>query len=134
MMSMHFPPVGERDIRVYKCLEYLHKAYTELESWGAGSASRLEEFVRRHVLLYSCLSIESAQKDSRFLLWRWYPKRHMVLHLAAEQARTMGRTWWRYADEGSIGMAADLAESSHPSTLATTCMQTYIVSVMCAMY
>lgn len=136
MMSMHFPPVVERDVRVYKCLEYLHKAYTELESWGVDSATRLEEFVRRHVLLYSSLAIESAQKDERFLLWRWYPKHHMVLHLAAEQAKMMGnpRTWWCYADEGSIGMAVDLAESSHPATLATTCMQKYIVSVLCEMY
>jgi hypothetical protein len=73
MLELHFPPEGDRELRVVKCLEFLSKAYMELDNWGADSADRLEEFCRRHLLLYASLAIESLRADSRFLCWRWYP-------------------------------------------------------------
>ena len=132
MLAMHFPPEGDRQLRVYKCLEYLSKAYHELEHWTAGSAGRLEGFVRRHILLYHSLAVGSVRANPRFLCWRWDPKHHMILHLASEQARRMGnpRNWWCYMDEGSIGIAVRIAESSHPSTLAASCLNKYLVLVL----
>ena len=132
MLELHFPPEGDRELRVVKCLEFLNKAYMELDNWAADSADRLEEFCRRHLLLYASLAIESLRADSRFLCWRWYPKHHMLMHLAGEQATRMGnpRSWWCYGDEGSIGIAVRIAESTHPRTLATSCMNKYLVSVM----
>ena len=96
MLSMHFVPESEQESRIFKRLEYLNTAYQELEHWTPTSAVRLEEAVRRHCLLYLSLARESQQHDDRFLLWRWYPKHHMVLHLAGEQAHTMGNpaSWW----------------------------------------
>ena len=59
MLELHFSPEGDRELRVAKCLELLNKAYMELDNWGADSADRLEEFCRRHLLLYASLAIES---------------------------------------------------------------------------
>ena len=38
LLESHFPAQNERDLRRYKCLEFLVKAYGELGDWKAGSA------------------------------------------------------------------------------------------------
>ena len=93
-----------------------------MHDWGEGSAEKLEEACRRHVLLYLSLAREALQQagsDEAWLAWRWKPKHHMLLHLSSEQAKRMGNpsTWWCYADEGRIGDAVDTAESVHVKTL-----------------
>ena len=135
MLHMHFPPVDDHSLRMVRCLDFLAKAYHELEHWGAGSASRLEVFCRRHVLLYLSLAEDTARGDGEWLLWRWKPKHHMLLHLSKEQAERMGNpsNWWCYQDENSIGIAVSIAESVHPSTLPTASMTKYLVSVFLSM-
>ena len=51
----------------------------------------------------------------------------MFLHLT-EQAKAWGslRMWWCYSDEGAIGLAVDIAETTHPNTLAEACFDKYM--------
>ena len=138
MLQEHFPPASDRQLRRFKCLEYLNAAYLELHDWKEDSPARLELAVRRHVLLYLSLSREQAAMDfSAWVSWRWKPKHHMVLHLAGEQARRVGNPvlWWCYSDESSIGMASTLAESVHPRTLPQAALgknRAWVMLEMCA--
>ena len=133
MLHMHFPPINDYTLRMVACLGFLAKAYHELDHWSTGSAIRLETFCRKHVALYLSLA-EDTRREDEWLLWRWKPKHHMLLHLSKEQAARMGnpRNWWCYADENAIGIAVSIAESVHPSTLPTASMIKYTISVLLA--
>ena len=133
MLSSHFPSETGRDVRRFKCLEFLNTAYEELDNWQEGSPARLEEMCRRHVLLYLSLAREAADIAQRaelpWLAWRWKPKHHMLLHLSSHQALAMGnpRLWWCYLDESAIGMAVDLAETVHVRTLPQAALSKRLV-------
>ncbi len=131
LLESHFPPQNERQLRRHKCLEFLNLAYEELSQWGEGSAAKLENFCRRHLLLYLSLSREAVEAEANWVSWRWYPKHHMLLHLSAEQSRRFGspKSWWCYQDEGSIGLGVDLAESNHPRTLPMASFSKYLPSL-----
>ena len=131
LLDMHFPATNDRELRRYMCLNFLNLAYLELGDWKAGSAKSLEQYCRRHVLLYLSLSREAVRTEENWVSWRWYPKHHMLLHLSCEQAQQWGnpRFWWCYSDEGAIGIAVKLAESAHPRTLAATCFEKYITTL-----
>lgn len=131
MLVSHFPPTNDREYRRLRCLEYLNLAYCELNNWRADSATRLENYCRRHVLLFLSLSREAIAESGseNWVNWRWKPKHHMVLHLSGEQARRMGspRTWWCYSDEGAIGNAVDIAEAVHIRTLPSAALAKNLV-------
>ena len=103
--------------------------YDELHSWAPGSAGRLDELSRRFSLLYQELAREELARDPAWLRWRWFPKNHLLLHLAGAQAESMGnpRGWWNFADESAIGMSADIAESVHPWTFSSSAVGKYMV-------
>ena len=134
LLETHFPPTGDRELRRFKCLGFLLEAYNELEHWGESSAQRLTRACQAHVLLYLSLSREALRNEGapNWVSWRWFPKHHMLLHLSAEQAQTWGnpRTWWCYSDEGSIGIAVQVAETAHPLTLPKASFQKYLVHVL----
>ena len=132
MLEIHFPAVTEREVRRYNCLKYLHMGYELLENWDADAAKKLEDYCKRHVLLYLSLAREHLQEigpEGVWVFWRFFPKHHMLLHLSGEQARRFGnpRDFWCYMDEGTIGIAVDVAESCHPRTLAFSCIDKYLM-------
>ena len=132
VLETHFPPASDREQRRFSCLEFLVLSYQELDGWSASSAARLEELCRRHVLLYTSLAREAVSVEGvgdNWCSWRFYPKHHMLLHLTGEQIRRYGnpRLFWCYSDEGSIGIAVTLAESTHVRTLVQACWQKYLL-------
>ena len=102
--------------------------YQELYDWREGSAERFEHALICMLLLYHQLARETIAANEAWLAWRWFPKMHMLLHLA-RQAHTIGnpRNWWCYLDEGAIGFAVDLAESMHILTFCVAVMEKYLV-------
>ena len=129
MLAEHFVAVTEREKRRQRCVEFLVKAYDEIDHWRVGSPARLEAACRKHLLLYSSLAREAVEQQgggSDWISWRVYPKHHMLLHLV-EQSSHYGspRTWWCYADEGSIGLAVRIAQTTHPRTLVASCWEKY---------
>ncbi len=86
---------------------------------------------RRFLAYYSELAQESlAARDWQhdgFLVWRLYPKMHLLLHILEDQVATVGnpRDRWCYCDESEIGAATNVAESSHPSTVHRRVMEKY---------
>ena len=129
ILRTHFPAGNDRDLRREKCVAYLCAAYKELDNWSDQSAARLQDFCRRHLLLFMSLAREVVQTDGEWVRWRFFPKAHMLQHLAGAQARRWGnpKEWWCYTDESVIGMVVRLAETCHPSTLATACCSKYLV-------
>ena len=53
------------------------------------------------------------------VLYRFYPKHHLFLHVVEEQPAQSGNPAlsWCYGDESAIGDAIKVAESAHPATL-----------------
>ena len=131
MMQMYFPPSDNHSVARLSCLMWLNRMYEELNAWSEGSADRLAVACRRHLLLCMQLAREQLRLvgGGPWLQWRWYPKHHMAMHLCEHQAKVWGKpkTWWCYADESAIGMAADLAETVHPWTLPAASLSKWLV-------
>ena len=74
-------------------------------------------------MIYNELPAESLRsrnyQHEGFLVWRQYPKMHLLLHVIEDQVLIKGSQLesWCYADESEIGAAAILAEMPHPSTI-----------------
>ena len=124
-LQQFFPAATPAEKMREDCLSLLNQAYLELYSWGAGSAVRLEDRIRRHLVLFLEIARPHAQK-AEWTQWRWMPKHHMVLHLAEASAKFGNpRSFWNYLDEHEIGVAARVSESVHPKTLPYAALEKY---------
>ena len=76
MLELHFPAaVGSRAARRHMCLQCLSEAYAELDAWRDGSAERLEDACRRHLLLYASFSREAVVQEGTgdgWKSWRFF--------------------------------------------------------------
>jgi len=78
---------------------------------------------RKHLKLWIELgrsSLElSVARGKLWILYRWYPKHHLLLHTLEDQVLIAGnpRECWAYEDESTIGEAVKIAESLHASSL-----------------
>ena len=59
--------------------------------------------------------------------WRMYPKHHLFIHCCEDVVASAGnlRDCWCYRDENEIGLAVDVAESGHATTLHRTVVEKY---------
>ena len=128
LLEEYYPATNQHEETRYSCLYWLNEAYNEIYAWGDGSAERLAEAVRRHLLLFQELAAEELGKGGQWLSWRWFPKMHLLLHMC-DQCRTWGcpRDSWCYADEGAIGMSVKIAESVHIMTFTQAVMTKYLI-------
>jgi hypothetical protein len=71
-------------------------------------------------VLYNALSTEAAAKQLK--AWKFGPKFHLFVHICEIQAIRFGnpRFYWTYNDEDLVGKLVEVAQSSHPSTVAAT--------------
>ena len=123
----NFFPAGADDSHAqlrYQCVNEMCMMYDSLRDWNVGtSVETLALHGRRCLMIYSELSAESLRsrnyQHEGFLVWRQYPKMHLLLHVIEDQVLIQGSPLesWCYADESEIGAAVILAEMSHPSTL-----------------
>ena len=82
---------------------FLCKVCDEMDNWVPSSSPRaLEEYGRRHLLLYHELCIASPH------IYYVYPKHHLFQHIT-ENADTNPKDIWNYNDENEIGDCSDLA-------------------------
>ena len=89
------------------------------------------ELVRNHVILYSELT-RNALEDGEWQYtgwhsWRFYPKHHMLVHLAETIIARAGcvKEFWCYRDENHIGRAVELARAVHIKHVSTSLIKTY---------
>ena len=127
-LKEYMTPRSVHERTVLQCMEHLSAMYICLQNWGEGSAAKLAESCRRHLLLFVALARESVDKDPAWLTWRWTPKHHAAIHLTQEQVLRHGNpaSYWCYLDEGEIGVAVDVAESVHAKTLAKAAFEKYV--------
>jgi hypothetical protein len=73
-------------------------------------------------ILYSALAVKAA--SSTIKAWKMTPKLHLFEHLAEEQCLEHGnpRYYWCYPDEDLAGLMAEVAESCHPATMASSAL------------
>ena len=113
----------------FSCVDQLCGMYDALERWGDGDAETARMCGTRCLMAYSELyqaSLENREWQSTgFMLWRVYPKFHLLQHILEDQMRAEGnaRESWCYPDESEIGAAVCVAELSHPSTLHRLVLQ-----------
>ena len=103
----------------------LVETYESLESWlvAASNGMVAASCGRRCLMLYVELYMEELHERNwqrtGFLVWRLYPKFHLLQHCLEDQVHLSGnpRESWCYCDESEIGAAVNVAESVYPSTL-----------------
>ena len=111
-------------------MKALNDMYVLLDNWSTDSPELLTLHARRHLTLYLALAKDTMVEGRGWTRWRFYPKHHMLLHIAA-QSHKFGnpKLHWDYTDEDAIGMCADIAESVHINTLSVACRDKYRVWV-----
>ena len=57
------------------------------------------------------------------------PKLHLFEHLCQVQVVLWGNPsfWWTYADEDLVGLAIDMAQNCHPTSLAITMLYKWLI-------
>ena len=80
-------------------------------------------------LLYSALAAKAAA--SFIKAWKMSPKLHLFEHLTEEQCLEHGnpRYYWTYPDEDLAGSMAEVAESCHPATMASSALFKWLHTV-----
>ena len=104
------------------CLKALQSCYLEFRQWGAESPRNLAKYVRQFLLLYGELSASSTCPG---VLWKVYPKFHLMMHCADCTSNPM-RTW-NYSDEDEIGKAAAFAAGCNQRHVETALIDKYRV-------
>ena len=141
MLNKFFPAdnYGDPDDRAhaelrYACVHNILLMYEELERWGEGSAKKVGEFARKFLMANAELARESLDDNGGsyegFLIWKLYPKHHLLQHVLEGQILVSGnpRESWCYCDESEIGAAVKVAEAGHPSTLHRTVIEKHRLS------
>ena len=113
------PPQNDFERTRLQCAKHLNQIYDDWRNWHDGSADAMARHVRAHCILYSDLQIQALLEPQRsWIRYRLYPKHHLTVHIAEEQAKIQNpMESWCYADESAIGHYTDIAESLHASTL-----------------
>ena len=111
----------------YNCAKQMQLMYESLMTQPFNGAE-CAKHGRKHLILWAELgrqSLASCSFHNRgWLLYRWYPKHHLLLHCLEDQVAVAGnpRECWCYYDESTIGEAVLLAESLHASSLHKSIM------------
>ena len=115
---------SEHNRNRFHCVAALNDCYTEMEDWCPKTSPRnLGGHARRHLILWANLCAEAENSDDP-LLWRLYPKHHLLLH-CAEKSATNPRLELNYSDESEIGHGVKVAAKCNVNHLPTSLMRTY---------
>ena len=87
----------------FQCVSKFVELYRTLENWvpGGESQAQIRRLGSQGVCLYAELSTEAISADAWTLLWRMYPKHHLMLHALEDSVDVGGnpRCQWCYLDE-----------------------------------
>lgn len=126
----HFMPADTTHKQIRRsCITHFTDMYSSLSNWVEGSGAAAAASGRKALCLYGELAGECLQNGSwqslGYLMWRVYPKMHLLQHCLEDQVRIAGnpQSCWCYSDESEIGAAVQVAEACHVSTLHRSVMQ-----------
>ena len=78
------------------------------------------------MLIYAELSVLAANSDVK--AWKFIPKMHLLQHLPRQADMRGNPSYsWCYADEDLVGMAIDIAQGSHWSTVEVTALVKWLI-------
>ena len=94
----------------------------ESQFLSPAAREELPSLGQKLVGIYMALATEAHRKGEKF--WKAMPKLHIFQHLCEWQALERGnpRYFWCYADEDLAGLMAEVAQSCHPRTMASSAL------------
>ena len=138
VLNFFLPPKNDHEERRLRLVSEMVAMYDALAVWDSrpGYGTVVGMHARKAMVLYSELWRESLETNGwaqdGFMVWRLYPKMHLLIHIVEDQLKVNGspRDCWCYMDESEIGAAVRVAESLHPSTISKTVIQKHRCGIM----